>query len=1314
MKKRHLKAAAGFIVLCMMLLAMIGAAAEDWHLPLMSLNAGTPLTGESFSFSWEKWSGADYYEYSVVDRTSGETIRNHKRTTGRNGSVSSGNLEYGHHLHIWVGAYIDDVLSAQAHGDVYVACGMHEYVNGRCACGEVCDHDWNSKGICKECEMECPHDDTYEKETSITGVSISDTKHELTTTYNEVCWDCYVIVRKGLTKTSTGKHQLDSNGDCTQCDFGSGCAHEKTKHVERTTSYEYLNDDEHRVKVVYDVVCANANCGRLIEYGGYITSEKEAHSFKSGACQYCGFSIATPLSATVSRSASTISLGKNITGRCVATGGSGSYEYAWGGYMGSKKYFSQYYSSESFYTFAPNKVGTWKIHVYVRDKETGDQLSLYTAEFTVTDAVVECTHASYTDVPRSTSEYVKISDSSHKVVTKVDRVCDDCGEVINTTDKVETQAHSYSGGKCTLCGSAQPTPECAHSSMKSTELSRKVRKTDSNAEHVIDITWKDVCASCGETLNTTRTTYIAENHSFDASGVCKCGYVKSSPTCDHADAQKVFVSSRTERSDAQRHVVITTYRLECPCGVIVNPSLEERAHFPHTFEGGKCIHCGEEQVITPPPVTAPPVTPAPEDGVCKVYGDAHRFDPNKYSYEADHDHDLFMRCACGVTQIMEGRHQTANGSIQSPDECCICHGHDWDSANAQKTGENWVETCRKCGASRNATYECEYHHGAHQFTEVLYGAKHPHVGKLACMCGEADPSGVEQGTCSMPTCCECGNHVWMEPFYAISYGQYLQGCTRCGEYHPVQEELDKHISTKFGAGGTLDHTKTFDQIHNFACEANQNGVYVYVNELIKAGSNFTQAAADTFDQLVTSEGEATDKAQVMEWEHIITNTLVDHLNTNASEPVDMVKFADLFSDEDLNALSKYALDREKDYAEYVTGLLTTKRNEVASGIKAYEHLAQTRGLSVQETLELGALQDQQDNLTKGMDDWKKASKTLKVIGIGAGAFVEMVKNEEQQKVFADLANYSYECDMWLSTMIDAAESTGDDNIVTAAENVRDRLEYEQEHRFAGQWLALVETGKKLGTDAITNGCNSALEGLCPALKVISFCADSADITLDWKDSYESSFRLITLHQMMRSMETTHYNKGQSVFDKQTETDMEAWFDISMESGYIMAQLYTEIQKEGLTESKNYLKEYEDGTFLNVEKDFGIDYDSKMHTVELAIKATQRNHEALKQYYDNRDLWESTAIDTEYTNEELWNYDQIIKPNKVKTENEDEQYAKVIGKAILRKDADPNSDYKATKYEGDIVRVLHFKNGWYYVEYDKDCYAYIHNSRVILQ
>lgn len=35
-------------------------------------------------------------------------------------------------------------------------------------------------------------------------------------------------------------------------------------------------------------------------------------------------------------------------------------------------------------------------------------------------------------------------------------------------------------------------------------------------------------------------------------------------------------------------------------------------------------------------------------------------------------------------------------------------------------------------------------------------------------------------------------------------------------------------------------------------------------------------------------------------------------------------------------------------------------------------------------------------------------------------------------------------------------------------------------------------------------------------------------------------------------------------------------------------------------------------------------------------------------------------------------------NKVKTENEDEQYAKVIGKAILRKDADPNSDYKATK------------------------------------
>ena len=443
--------------------------------------------------------------------------------------------------------------------------------------------------------------------------------------------------------------------------------------------------------------------------------------------------------------------------------------------------------------------------------------------------------------------------------------------------------------------------------------------------------------------------------------------------------------------------------------------------------------------VTPPPVTEAPVTPVPEDVVCTAHGAEHVYDYT--GYEAAHPHKIFKRCDCGATYYTGGI-RTANGAEQTQADCCLCHGHAWDSSSAQQKDGKWIETCGKCGFTREASYECEYHHGAHQYTEVLYAAKHPHVGKLACMCGAEDPEGTAQGTCSMPTCCDCGNHVWNPPFYHSGYGQYMQVCTRCVEQHLVQVELDDHITTKFSVGGDYDRTEAFDEIHSFACEANQNGVYVFVNETIEAGSNFSKAAYDTFKTLVTDDGEATEKAKIKEWEHIIANTLMDHLDANPSESIDMALFSELFSDEDLNSLYKYTNERGEKYTEYVAQLLNTKRAEAASGVQAYQRLAEMRGLSVQETIELGELQKQQDNLTKGMEDWNKASKTLKMIGIGASAFVELVKNEEQQQVFSDLANYSYECEKWLNEMMQAAEETGDDSIATAAENVLKRIEFE--------------------------------------------------------------------------------------------------------------------------------------------------------------------------------------------------------------------------------------------------------------------------------
>ncbi|MBQ3484681.1 MAG: hypothetical protein IJA77_04160 [Clostridia bacterium] len=1229
MKKSCSRIALACFLACLLLMDAVSALAAD--LPLMSISIGTAKSGSTLSFSWGGYSGTDHYEYSVRDTTTNELHRDHKYTTSKSGTLGSSYVEAGHSYHIWVGAYnSNNQLIAQVHGDVTAVCGDHDYnSNGVCAeCGAKCSHKWSKKtGVCNICDMECPHDDTYELETEIVGLSISNTQHELTTTYDEVCWECRYTLRKDLTKTTIKKHSLDSNGDCTMCNYTKSCQHSTTKLVERSETVTSYNDEKHKIKVVSDIVCANANCGKMIEMGGDIDVYYEAHTFRSGECSKCGHSQYEVLSATISRGSSTATVGSGISASCSVSGGSGNYQYAWTAKCGSSTMDSTAYGNDSYHSFTASKVGSWTITVTVKDKVTGKTVTKTTGTITVTEP--ECTHETYSDVARSDKEYVKLSDANHTIKTTYDRFCSRCGAVINTYIKTATEEHTYSGGNCIHCGSAEVKPECAHSTMTSTEQSRKVRKTTSSSEHVIDITWKDICASCGITLNTTRTSTEMEKHSYDASGMCRCGYIKPAPTCDHADTEKIFVSSHIESIDADRHLVTTTYQIKCVCGLIVKQEHEEYAYFSHTYEDGKCKHCGYSQPVTPVPETPVPVTPAPAT-------------------------------PAPATPVPE-----------------------------------------------NVIYECEYHHGAHQYTEVLYAAKHPHVGKLTCRCGATDPSGAQQGTGKMPTCCECGNHVWNKPFYSSTDGQYMQVCTRCVERHFVQVELDDHITTKFAAGGDYDRSDAFDEVHGFACEANQNGVYVYVNETIEAGSNFSKAVFDTF---VTDKGEATEKAYVKEWEHIITNTLMDHLDANQSESIDIAALAELFGDEDLNSLSKYAKDRGEDYMEYAEKLLTQKRTDVTAGIQAYERLAEMRGLSVQETMELGELQKQQANLTKGIDDWQKASKTLKVIGISASAFVEMVENSEQQQVFEDLANYSYECEQWLSLIEAAAEKTGDTNIATAAENVRKRLEFEQECAFAGEWVSIVETGKKVGTDVLTDGINSAVEKYCPALAVISLCCDTADIALDWKDSYESSFRLMMLHDMMRSMETFHPSKG--VFEDST-VDMDLWFDESMESGYIMAQLYTEVQKEGLTESVNYLEEYEDGTFLNVERDFGISYDTKMQSLNASINAAQGNHRMLKEFYADRDLWDVTAFELDYTEEELWNYDNVSKKNQMEQEDA-AQYAKVINTAKLRKDADPSSDYVITKYTGDVVKVLLFKDDWFYVEYDEGRYAYIHSSRVILQ
>ena len=68
--------------------------------------------------------------------------------------------------------------------------------------------------------------------------------------------------------------------------------------------------------------------------------------------------------------------------------------------------------------------------------------------------------------------------------------------------------------------------------------------------------------------------------------------------------------------------------------------------------------------------------------------------PDYRDFYHNHPHQLYSHCKyCGEKTLV--RHwNTANGKIQSPEDCCICHGHVWGSPYQEAAA--WYRQCIKC------------------------------------------------------------------------------------------------------------------------------------------------------------------------------------------------------------------------------------------------------------------------------------------------------------------------------------------------------------------------------------------------------------------------------------------------------------------------------------------------------------------------------------------------------------------------------------------------------------------------------------------
>lgn len=141
----------------------------------------------------------------------------------------------------------------------------------------------------------------------------------------------------------------------------------------------------------------------------------------------------------------------------------------------------------------------------MEDRTTKEQKSATSGAITVTKA--PCQHPNTRKVQDGDPSYTKISDSRHSIRTDWADVCTTCSDTVRTYYSTSEAAHTYSGGKCKYCGSAEPVQSCSHASMTSKELSRKYRASTSATQHFVDITWEDRCSnkSCNVILNTTRS-----------------------------------------------------------------------------------------------------------------------------------------------------------------------------------------------------------------------------------------------------------------------------------------------------------------------------------------------------------------------------------------------------------------------------------------------------------------------------------------------------------------------------------------------------------------------------------------------------------------------------------------------------------------------------------------------------------------------------------------------------------------------------------------------------------------------------------------
>lgn len=408
-------------------------------------------------------------------------------------------------------------------------------------------HRFNNNGVCRDCDY-CSHEEVRKEYTGeSTVVNKNDYYyHYIETPYKVYCSYCNEHLKDGV-ESIEEVHQF--SGYCF-CGYYS-CPHENRTY--RYIGVEYgidglSNEKQHHVGKFYELYCYD--CEEVV-VNGYMNSENpnlyktywEDHTFDSnGECIYChdinpDYSPETPvppadLQVAVGMNTTAAFKGDKLTATASVSGGSGKYACDWVITCNGAVVEMTAFDPGLTYVYYANQTGNWKFTAYVTDKENSNLKTVSASGPVVT--VTECTHENTTTESIGNPSYEQLNDQQHTVIETVKDVCSNCGAVVKDEYTVtQPENHAFNKeNKCTLCGYIVPDETCKHTKTK------EVTQTTYNENGICDndpdrhyrtVYKKRVCSDCKEVIENSETTNSKyENHNFDATGKCVCGYTKKS------------------------------------------------------------------------------------------------------------------------------------------------------------------------------------------------------------------------------------------------------------------------------------------------------------------------------------------------------------------------------------------------------------------------------------------------------------------------------------------------------------------------------------------------------------------------------------------------------------------------------------------------------------------------------------------------------------------------------------------------------------------------------------------------------------------